>query len=211
VYGGAKVFIEEPAYEQPLNVYGYSKLLFDQVLRQRLASLSSPAVGLRYFNVYGRNESHKANMASVAFHHCNQYRDQGFVKLFDAWDGWGAGEQSRDFIAVQDVVAVNLHFLDNPAVSGVFNCGTGRAQPFNDIAYTVVNELRAAAGKPQLTLAQLVACGEVRYVPFPEALKGKYQSFTQADSAKLRAAGYHDPFQTVQQGVASYVAWLTRT
>ena len=209
VYGGSKEFTEQPAYEQPLNVYGYSKLLFDQVLRRRMSSLASPVVGLRYFNVYGRNESHKATMASVAFHHSNQYRQQGFVKLFDAWDGWGAGEQSRDFIAVEDVVAVNLHFLDNPQVNGVFNCGTGRAQAFNDIAHTVVNELRACAGKPQLAMADLVASGEVRYVPFPDALKGKYQSFTQANSAQLRAAGYDKPFLTVQQGVARYVAWLS--
>jgi ADP-L-glycero-D-manno-heptose 6-epimerase len=208
VYGGSKVFAEQPVYERPLNVYGYSKLLFDQVLRRRLATLTAQVVGLRYFNVYGRNEAHKATMASVAFHHANQYRDQGFVKLFDGWDGWGAGMQSRDFVAVEDAVAVNLHFLDNPQTSGVFNCGTGRAQPFNDVALAVVNQLRLRAGRAALPLAELVAKGEIRYVDFPDALKGKYQSFTQADLTELRAAGCHHQFSSVQQGVARYVDWL---
>ncbi len=209
VYGASKQFVEEARFEQPLNVYGYSKLLFDQVLRTRLAGLTSQVVGLRYFNVYGRNEAHKANMASVAFHHVNQYRTQGFVKLFDGWDGWGAGMQSRDFVSVEDVVAVNLHFWDHPQTSGVFNCGTGRAQPFNDIAQTVVNQLRQKSGNPVLPLSELVSNGEIRYVDFPEALKGKYQSFTQSDLSQLRAAGCHHEFATVQQGVARYVDWLS--
>ena len=199
VYGASKQFVEEARFEQPLNVYGYSKLLFDQVLRTRLAGLTSQVVGLRYFNVYGRNEAHKANMASVAFHHVNQYRTQGFVKLFDGWDGWGAGMQSRDFVSVEDVVAVNLHFWDHPQTSGVFNCGTGRAQPFNDIAQTVVNQLRQKSGNPVLPLSELVSNGEIRYVDFPEALKGKYQSFTQSDLSQLRAAGCHHEFATVQR------------
>lgn len=208
VYGGSKVFAELPEFERPLNVYGYSKLLFDQVLRRRMNSLTAQVVGLRYFNVYGRNETHKGTMASVAFHHFNQYRENGFVKLFGAWDGWGAGMQSRDFVAVDDVVAVNLHFLDRPQVSGVFNCGTGRAQPFNDVAQAVVSRMRARAGKTALPLAELVANGEIRYVEFPDALKGKYQSFTQADLTQLRAAGCDHSFATVQQGVAQYVDWL---
>ncbi len=209
VYGASTQFIEDVQFEKPLNVYGYSKLLFDQVLRRRLSGLTSQVVGLRYFNVYGRNESHKAAMASVAFHHVGQYRAEGFVKLFDAWDGWGAGMQSRDFVSVEDVVAVNLHFLENPQVSGVFNCGTGRAQPFNDIAETVVNRLRQKSDKTVLSLAELVANGEIRYIDFPEALKGKYQSFTQSDLRQLRAAGCDHPFATVQQGVARYVDWLS--
>lgn len=211
VYGASKQFVEEPQFEKPLNVYGYSKLLFDQVLRRRLAGLTSQVVGLRYFNVYGRNESHKATMASVAFHHFNQYRAEGFVKLFDGWDGWGAGMQSRDFVSVEDVVAVNLHFLDHPQVSGVFNCGTGQAQPFNDIAETVVNQMRQKSGKSRCSLAELVANGEIRYVAFPEALKGKYQSFTQSDLRQLRAAGCNHQFARVQQGVARYVDWLAES
>lgn len=208
VYGGSKTFAERPEFERPLNVYGYSKLLFDQVLRRRINDLTAQVVGLRYFNVYGRNETHKGTMASVAFHHANQYREHGFVKLFGAWDGWGAGMQSRDFVSVDDVVAVNLHFLDHPQVSGVFNCGTGRAQPFNDVAEAVVSRLRIRAGKAALPLAELVAKGEIRYVDFPDALKGKYQSFTQADLTQLRAAGCHHAFATVQEGVARYVDWL---
>lgn len=211
VYGGSRTFAEQPDFEQPLNVYGYSKLLFDQVLRRRMDRLTAQVVGLRYFNVYGRNESHKGTMASVAFHHVNQYREHGFVKLFGAWDGWGAGMQSRDFVSVDDVVAVNLHFLDHPQVCGVFNCGTGRAQPFNDVAEAVVNRMRTRAGKAVLPLAELVANGEIRYVDFPDALKGKYQSFTQADLTQLRAAGCRHTFATVQQGVARYVDWLVDT
>ena len=208
VYGGTGKFVEEPQCERPLNVYGYSKLLFDQVVRQRLQPASSPVIGLRYFNVYGPREAHKARMASVAFHNFNQFRAEGRVKLFDGWSDWQAGLQSRDFIHVDDVVAVNLHFLDHPQMSGIFNCGTGRAQPFNDVALTVVNSLRRHGGQPDLPLSELIAQGLIEYIPFPDALKGKYQSFTQADPARLRAAGYDRPFAGVQDGVARYVDWL---
>ncbi|MBK8766180.1 MAG: ADP-glyceromanno-heptose 6-epimerase [Burkholderiaceae bacterium] len=208
VYGGSERFVEDRACEQPLNVYGYSKFLFDQVVRREHARSSATLVGLRYFNVYGPRESHKARMASVAFHSFNQFRAEGHVRLFDGWDGWAAGQQSRDFIHVDDVIALNLHFLDRPGCHGIFNAGTGRAQPFNDIAQTVVNTLRAREGQPELPLEQLVAQGLVRYAPFPDALKGKYQSFTQADPTNLRSAGCDHEFLTVQQGVARYVNWL---
>ena len=208
VYGGSQRFVEERDCERPLNVYGYSKFLFDQVVRRRMPSMRSQVVGLRYFNVYGPRESHKGRMASVAFHNFNQFRAEGRVRLFGGWDGWDAGGQSRDFIHVDDVVAVNLHFLDNPGASGIFNLGTGRAQPFNDIAATVVNTLRRRDGHQPLPLAELVAQGLIEYLPFPDALKGKYQSFTQADIGRLRAVGYGAPFATVQQGVERYVEWL---
>lgn len=208
VYGGSKRFVEERDCERPLNVYGYSKFLFDQVVRRRMPSMRSQVVGLRYFNVYGPREAHKGRMASVAFHNVNQFRAEGRVRLFDGWDGWEAGDQRRDFIHVDDVVAVNLHCLDNPGVTGIFNLGTGRAQPFNDIAVTVVNTLRGLTGEHPLPLAQLVGAGLIEYQAFPDALKGKYQSFTQADIGRLRAAGYEAPFATVQQGVARYVEWL---
>ena len=208
VYGGSERFVEDRACERPLNVYGYSKFLFDQVVRRRLPALRSQVVGLRYFNVYGPRESHKARMASVAFHNFNQFRAEGKVRLFDGWDGWAAGAQTRDFIHVDDVVAVNLHFLDHPGASGVFNVGTGRAQPFNDVASTVVNTLRGLRGERALPLEELVALGEIEYIPFPDALKGKYQSYTQADVTRLRAAGFGAPFATVQQGVERYVKWL---
>ena len=207
VYGGSSVYVEDPANEAPLNVYGYSKLLFDQVLRRRWSRLTSQVVGLRYFNVYGPHEQHKGRMASVAFHNMNQFLAEGHVRLFGGWDGYGDGEQSRDFISVQDVVAVNLYFLDHPEKSGIFNCGTGRAQPFNDVAAAVVNTLRAEKGEAALPLAELVKAGFIRYIPFPDDLKGYYQSYTQADAATLRAAGFTAPMRDVQTGVAEYVRY----
>ena len=208
VYGGSREFVEDVSHERPLNVYGYSKFLFDQVVRRRLPELSIQVVGLRYFNVYGPRETHKERMASVAFHNFNQFMAEGRVKLFGGWDGWGDGEQTRDFVYVDDVVKVNLHFLDHRERSGIFNCGTGRAQPFNDVASTVVNTVRRLRGEPELPLERLVADGLIEYVPFPDALKGKYQSFTRSDDSRLRAAGYDGSFATVQEGVAKYVEWL---
>jgi len=213
VYGAGPHYVEDPANEKPLNVYGYSKLLFDQVLRQRMAGpgLTAPAVGLRYFNVYGPHEQHKGRMASVAFHNMQQFQTEGHVRLFGGWDGYPDGGQMRDFISVADVVAVNLHFFDHPK-SGIYNCGTGRAQPFNDIAATVVNTLRTANGEPALTLPDLVAAGHLRYMDFPEDLKGRYQSHTQADLTQLRTAGFTTPMRDVQTGVAEYVrAWVGAT
>ena len=209
-YGGSNVFKEERQYEAPLNVYGYSKFLFDQIVRKRLPEASSQIAGFRYFNVYGPRESHKGRMASVAFHHFNQYQAEGKVKLFEGCDGYGNGEQQRDFVYVGDVAKVNLFFLDHPEKSGIFNLGTGRAQSFNDVAEATVNSCRALEGKPALGLEQLREQGLVEYIPFPEALKGKYQSFTQADLTKLRAAGYDAPFHTVAQGVGEYVQFLNR-
>lgn len=210
VYGGGRVFSEAREHEGPLNVYGYSKFLFDQIVRRRMAesAFSSQVVGFRYFNVYGPREQHKGRMASVAFHHFNQYRATGKVKLFEGCDGYANGEQSRDFIYIDDVVKVNMYFLDHPEKSGIFNLGTGRAQPFNDIAHSTVNACRALEGKAPLTLQEMVAQGIVEYVDFPEALKGKYQSFTQADISVLRAAGYTDEFNTVAECVTKYVQKL---
>lgn len=210
VYGGGRIFSEAREHEGPLNVYGYSKFLFDQIVRRRRAesAFSSQVVGFRYFNVYGPREQHKGRMASVAFHHFNQYRATGKVKLFEGCDGYANGAQSRDFVYIDDVVKVNMYFLDHPEKSGIFNLGTGRAQPFNDIAHSTVNACRALEGKPALTLQEMIAQGIVEYVDFPEALKGKYQSFTQADISALRAAGYTDEFNTVAEGVTKYVQKL---
>ena len=149
-YGGSASFREEPQFEQPLNVYGYSKLLFDNVVRRMLPSSKSQVVGFRYFNVYGPREQHKGRMASVAFHHFNQFREHGKVKLFGEYGGYGPGMQSRDFVYVDDVVAVNLWFLQNPGKSGIFNLGTGRAQPFNDVAVAAVNAARTLKGESAL-------------------------------------------------------------
>lgn len=210
VYGAGPVYAEAAAHESPLNVYGYSKLLFDQVLRRRFDTLKAPVVGLRYFNVYGPNEQHKGRMASVAFHNMNQFQAEGHVRLFGGWDGYPDGGQLRDFVSVDDVVDVNLYFLDHPEKSGIFNCGTGRAQPFNDIACTVVNTLRLQHKQEALSLRELVEHGLIRYISFPEDLKGRYQSHTQADLTQLRAAGYQHPFRDVQTGVAAYADALLR-
>jgi ADP-L-glycero-D-manno-heptose 6-epimerase len=208
-YGGSDTFREEPAFEHPLNVYGYSKLLFDNVVRRMLPGATSQVAGFRYFNVYGPREQHKGRMASVAFHHFNQFRDTGRVKLFGEYGGYGPGGQTRDFIHVDDVVAVNLWFLQNPGHSGIFNLGTGRAQPFNDVAVATVNASRALQGAPAMPLADLVQHGFIEYIPFPDALVGKYQSYTQADPARLRATGCDHVFADVATGVKRYVEWLS--
>ena len=210
VYGAGPAYIEDLLYEAPLNVYGYSKFLFDQVLRRYLGNLAAPVVGLRYFNVYGPSEQHKGRMASVAFHNMNQFRAEGHVRLFGGWDGYPNGGQMRDFIHVDDVVDVNLHFLDHPEVSGIFNCGTGRAQPFNDVASTVVNTLREADGQAAQPLDELVAQKLIRYIDFPDDLKGRYQSHTQADLSRLREAGFTQEMRDVQTGVAEYARALLK-
>lgn len=209
IYGSSMTFREQPRFERPLNVYGYSKLLFDDAVRRMLAGASSQVVGLRYFNVYGPREQHKGRMASVAFHHFNQYRDTGKVRLFAEYGGYGPGQQSRDFVYVDDVVAVNLWFLAHPQCSGVFNLGTGRAQAFNEVAHATVNACRAQRGEPALTLEQQIKQGMVEYIPIPEALVGKYQCHTEADLSVLRAAGCDHEFAEVATGVRRYVEWLS--
>ncbi len=195
VYGDGPIFKEHPNNEAPLNVYGYSKYLFDQYVRRLLPDVTSQVVGLRYFNVYGPYEQHKGSMASVAFHLNNQLLDKGEVKLFAGCDGYGDGEQRRDFIYVGDVVDVNLWFMDHVAKSGIYNLGTGRSQPFNDVARAVINH----HGR-----------GTLKYIPFPEHLQGSYQSFTEADMSALRAVGYDGTFKTVKEGVTAYLEWLNR-
>ncbi|MBB1076420.1 ADP-glyceromanno-heptose 6-epimerase [Rhodoferax sp. 4810] len=217
-YGGSDTFREEPAFEHPLNVYGYSKLLFDQRMRREcglqferaFAGKTMQVVGFRYFNVYGPREQHKGRMASVAFHQFNQFQAEGRVKLFDEYGGYASGSQMRDFVFIDDVVAVNLWFFDHPDISGIFNLGTGRAQPFNDVASSVVNSLRQMEGKSALSLQELVEQGLLEYIPFPDALRGKYQCYTQADLSALRATGCSHSFADVQTGVASYVAWMMK-
>jgi len=208
VYGGGAVFRESREYEAPLNIYGYSKFLFDQVVRRRLADAQSQIAGFRYFNVYGPNEAHKGRMASVAFHFFNQFQSEGRVKLFQGWAGYADGEQQRDFVSVEDVVAVNLHFLERPALSGIFNLGTGRPQSFNEVAVATINACLRAAGQAALTLDEMRARNIIEYIAFPDALKGKYQSHTEADNSVLREAGYESPFLAVDEGVARYCEHL---
>ena len=211
-YGGSPVFREEPANERPLNVYGYSKLLVDQRLRRdaglQFERARQQLVGFRYFNVYGPREQHKGRMASVAFHQYHQFNAEGQVKLFGEYGGYAPGQQERDFVFIDDVVAVNLWFLDHPEARGLFNLGTGRAQPFNDVALSVVNARRSARGEPAMTLAQAVAAELITYVGFPDALRGKYQCHTQADLSALRAVGCQHAFADVQTGVTSYMQAL---
>lgn len=202
VYGGSSVFKEERCHEKPLNVYGYSKWQFDQYVRQLQRSypndtFPSQVVGFRYFNVYGPREQHKGSMSSVAFHFNNQLKDKGICRLFGETEGYAAGEQRRDFVYVGDVVKVNLWFWQNPAKSGIFNLGTGKCQSFNDVADAVIAWHKGRGTD-----------GSKEYMPFPDHLKGAYQSFTEADISALRAAGYSAPFFSVEEGVAEYMDWL---
>ncbi len=216
-YGGSASFREESEFERPLNVYGYSKLLFDQFVRLHHplgkaavgATAMPQVVGFRYFNVFGPHEQHKGRMASVAYHQFNQFNTDGRVRLFGEYGGYAPGRQMRDFVFVDDVVDVNLWFFDNPQKSGIFNLGTGRAQPFNDVALAVVNTLRSVKKQPSLVLDQAVAAGLIDYVPFPDALRGKYQCHTQADLSRLRATGCEHVFSDVTAGVGKYVQWLS--
>ena len=194
-YGGGNVFVEGREHEAPLNVYGYSKFLFDEYLRVRLPRLKSPVVGLRYFNVYGPRESHKGSMASVAFHLNTQILRGENPKLFKGCEGYPDGGQMRDFVYVGDAAAVNWWFFEHEGKSGIYNCGTGRAEPFLNIAKAVI---------------KYHGHGEVEYIDFPAHLVGHYQCFTQADLTKLREAGCDHEFKDVAAGVAEYMQWLNR-
>ena len=208
VYGAGKVFKEAREHEAPLNIYGYSKYLFDQMARRRLVERSAQIAGLRYFNVYGPRERHKGKMASVALHFFDEFRATGKVNLFQGSGGYTDGEQRRDFISVEDAIKVNLFFLDHPEKSGIFNVGTGASQTFNEVAVATVNACRK--GEPNLSLKQMQGQSIIHYIPFPEMLQGKYQNYTQADIDALRSAGYHEPFLNVQQGIARYVEQLLK-
>lgn len=186
VYGnGDQGFAEARAAEDPLNVYGYSKFLFDQWMRRYWDSFESQVVGLRYFNVYGPQENHKGRMASVVYQFHHQIQDTGGLKVFEGSEGF-----LRDFVFIEDIVKINLHFLDHPEISGIFNAGTGTARSFMD-------------------MARLVAAGhgdaEISTRPFPKDLEGKYQAYTCADLSRLRDAGYDHPFTDLETGVAKYV------
>ena len=192
VYGLGPEFHEE-APTRPLNVYGYSKLLFDEYWLARGADWRCPIFGLRYFNVYGPREQHKGGMASVAWHLHNQLAEDGRLRLFEGSDGYGDGEQRRDFVHVLDAVRVNLWCAEQPDSSGIYNVGTGQARSFNALAKAMISHF----GK-----------GEIEYIPFPDHLRGRYQSFTEADVSRLREAGYDRDFISLEDGVAAYMKWL---
>ena len=194
-YGDSTVYKEESENENPINIYGYSKYLFDQYVRRNETYFESQVVGFRYFNVYGPREQHKGSMASVAFHLNNQIQAGENPKLFEGSGGYGDGEQRRDFIYVSDAVNINLWMMEHPEVMGIFNIGTGKSQTFNEVAESVI---------------KYQGSGKIEYIPFPDHLKGSYQSFTEADLTKLRATGYDESFKTVQEGVDEYMEWLHR-
>ncbi len=193
VYGDCHEFNDQDWQQQPLNVYGYSKWKFDQYVKPLLATAPMQIAGFRYFNVYGPHEQHKGGMASVAFHLMNQLQDNGVIKLFEGSHGYEAGEQRRDFVYVDDVVDVNLWFLDNPQHSGIFNLGTGQARAFNDIART---------------LLKLHGSGRLEYIPFPEHLKNAYQAYTQANISSLRQIGFNANFTSLEAGVEKYYQYV---
>ncbi len=195
IYGANTIFTEHPNNEMPLNVYGYSKLLFDQYVRRILPKAESQIVGLRYFNVYGPREQHKRSMASMVFHLNSQFNKNQTLHLFEGSDGYTNGEQRRDFIYVGDVVDVNLWFWQHPSLSGIYNVGTGRSQTFNDMANAIIT---------------WYGQGKIKYIPFPNNLRGHYQSFTQADISKLRKAGYEGTFRTIKEGIKTYLDWLNK-
>ncbi len=193
VYGAGDVFRETRDNEEPLNVYGYSKFLFDQQVRRILPGAGSQVAGFRYFNVYGPREQHKGGMASVAWHFSRQLDKGENPRLFGGCDGYAAGEQRRDFVYVDDVVDVNLWFLDHADRSGIFNIGTGYSRSFNALAGILID---------------WYGRGEIEYLPFPDHLRGCYQSNTGADLTALRAAGYDKPFRCLEEGVPLYMDWL---
>lgn len=192
VYGlGLKGFAEDSECESPINMYAYSKALFDRYVIRQSEGVSSQVVGLRYFNVYGPNESHKTGMTSPVYNFANQVMDTGIVKIFRGTGGIADGEHQRDFVSVDDVVKMNLWFLDHPEHSGVFNCGTGQSNTFNAVAENVIKYFNK---------------GRIEYIDFPESLKGSYQEFTQANLTKLRSIGFCHDFMRIEDGVQSYLA-----
>ena len=193
IYGGSSEFAESAANEKPINVYAYSKLLLDNYVRRLLPTIASQVVGLRYFNVYGPREQHKGNMASVAYHLNQQLLESNSLRLFDGSGGFAAGEQRRDFIYVDDAVRTTLWFDSNRQISGIFNCGSGRAESFNELAAAVV---------------KWHGRGTIEYIPFPDGLMAAYQNLTEADLARLQAAGCKLEYRSVSDGVRRYLDWL---
>jgi ADP-L-glycero-D-manno-heptose 6-epimerase len=186
VYGASETFAEKPENEYPLNIYGFSKLAFDNYVRWRVTRDDSTVAGLRYFNVYGPREQHKGRMASMIRQLINQIRQSGTIRLFEGSANYAAGEQRRDFVFVGDVIKINVFFAYGPARHAVVNVGTGQSRSFNEVAGA---------------LKRIHGAGRVEYIPFPDGLKARYQSFTQADIANLRANGYAGQFASLDEGI----------
>ena len=156
----------------------------------------SQIVGFRYFNVFGPQENHKDRMASLIFQKYNELQETGKITLFAGTAGYGDGGQIRDFIYVKDVVNVVFYFWEHPELSGIYNCGTGVGHTFNEFVQGIIDY----CGK-----------GHIEYVPFPEVLKGKYQSYTQADTQKLMKAGYDRGFTLLDEAVKEYCSILEKS
>jgi ADP-L-glycero-D-manno-heptose 6-epimerase len=176
----------------PLNMYGYSKQLFD--LQAKRSGLAGHIVGLKFFNVFGPNEYHKAGMVSHIFRGCQQIQQTGSIKLFRSYrEGYADGEQKRDFIYVKDCVNTMWWLMCHPAINGLFNLGTGKARSWNDLAYALFAALKVS---PQ-----------IEYTPMPDELQGKYQYFTEATMAKLAATGCPLPAYSLESAVLDYVRY----
>jgi ADP-L-glycero-D-manno-heptose 6-epimerase len=192
VYGLSETFSETPANERPLNIYGYSKLVFDDYVRRLIPEIRSTVLGLRYFNVYGPREQHKGRMASVIHHFTKQLKETGTIRMFQGSGGYGDGEQRRDFVFVNDLAYINMFFAgllkESPLqpVKAVVNAGTGEARTFKAVAEAVM---------------QVHGPGSIEYIPFPADLKDRYQHFTEADLTGLRKAGYTASFTPLEEGV----------
>ena len=199
VYGEGKAFIEQPKYESYLNHYAESKLMFDNYYRDNMSKINSQVVGLRYFNVFGPREHHKQGMSSVIYHFFNQRKSHSEIKLFKGSHGYEDGEQRRDFIHVDDTVKVKNWFKQNPAVSGIYNVGTGTSRTFNDIAVCVLDYYKNE--DPNAVMS---------YIDFPEGLEDQYQAFTEADMSLLKSKGYNESFTSLEKGVKLYLDWLSK-
>lgn len=190
-YGLSTQFKEVPENERPLNIYGFSKLVFDNYVRRNQASFASTVVGLRYFNVYGPREIHKGRMASVIHHFTKQLKDTGTIRMFEGSGGYGNGEQRRDFVFVRDLAKMNIFFAFGDVRKAIVNAGTGKSRSFNDVAKA---------------LMEVHGPGKIEYVPFPPDLNARYQHFTEADTRGLRAAGFEAPFTELEAGIGETFA-----
>ena len=175
----------------PLNGYGYSKQLFD-IWAKKQTKKPLQWVGFKFFNVYGPNEYFKGSMASVIMHGYNSIKKSNNIKLFKSYkEGYGDGEQKRDFIYVKDICKVIKFMIENKEVSGLFNLGTGEARSFYDLAKATFNALSLNEN--------------IEFIDMPENIKEKYQYFTQAEMDKLRKVGYNDKFYSLEEGIKDYV------
>jgi ADP-L-glycero-D-manno-heptose 6-epimerase len=185
-YGLSAQFMEVPANERPLNIYGFSKLSFDNYVRHHQAWFATTVVGLRYFNVYGARETHKGRMASVIHHFTKQLKETGAIRMFEGSGGYEDGEQRRDFVFVRDLAKMNMFFAFGDVRKAIVNAGTGKSRSFNDVAKA---------------LMQVHGHGKIEYIPFPADLNTRYQHYTEADIAGLRAAGYTAEFTELEAGI----------